>query len=235
MIWALHGAFGDVDDWNALADSIGRDEFCAIDLWIDAFDLPLSEAAEVINQRVSAVDSSPVLLGYSMGARLGLHALTADPQLWNGAILVAPHPGLSVANARRSRRVRDDQWVTRFDELCWSEFWEEWTSQAILTTADTRPLPPERSARRRSLEQWSLSEQDDLRPRLGRIECPVLWVTGERDEQFTNLASACVPLMPKGKQVIVSGASHRVPWDAPHGFAKLVRDFRVGLKIGRDD
>jgi 2-succinyl-6-hydroxy-2,4-cyclohexadiene-1-carboxylate synthase len=235
MIWALHGAFGDANDWNALADEIGQHQLRAVDLWVDAFDLPLSEAVEVLNQRVSAVDSSPVMLGYSMGARLGLHALIADPRLWNGAILVAPHPGLLDADARHARRIRDQQWATRFDELCWSEFWAAWTSQAALATADPRPLPPERPARRRCLEYWSLSEQDDLRPQLGQIECPVLWVTGERDERFTDLGSACAPLIPKGKQVIVPGASHRVPWDAPHVFATLVQDFRTGLEIGRDD
>ena len=231
MIWALHGAFGDADNWNRLANEIGQHQFRAVDLWVDAFDLPLSGAAEVLNQRVSAIDRSPVLLGYSMGARLGLHALIADSKLWNGAILVAPHPGLSVADARHSRRVRDDQWAKRFEELSWSEFWGEWTRQATLTTAYPRPLPPERRARRRCLELWSLSEQDDLRPRLDEIECPVLWVSGEWDERFTDLGSACVPLMPKGKQVIVPGAGHRVPWDAPDVFAELVREFMVSLKV----
>lgn len=233
MIWALHGAFGDAADWNPLASEIDQQQFRAADLWVDAFDLPLREAAEVLNQSVSAIDSSPVLLGYSMGARLGLHALIADSTLWNGAILVAPHPGLSAADARHSRRVRDDLWAKRFEELPWSEFWGEWTSQAILTTACPRPLPPERRARRRCLEHWSLSEQDDLRPRLDQIECPVLWVTGEWDERFTDLGSACVPLIPKGRQVIVPGAGHRVPWDAPDVFAELVREFMVSLEVNQ--
>ena len=102
MIWALHGAFGDAKDWDALAESLGPDRLAAIDLWIDEYELPLRDWAFVFNRRVAAVDSAPVLLGYSMGARLGLHALIANPQLWKGAILVAAAPSTCSSTASGS-------------------------------------------------------------------------------------------------------------------------------------
>ncbi|MEE8486878.1 MAG: alpha/beta fold hydrolase [Gemmatimonadota bacterium] len=232
MIWALHGAFGDAKDWDALAASLGPDRLVAVDLWADEHEAPLRAWADAFNRHVAAVDSAPVLLGYSMGARLGLHALIADPHLWKGAILVAPHPGLLDERARLSRREQDRQWITRFDELPWSDFWREWTRQPVLATPDPRPLPPERRARRRCLELWSLSEQDDLRPELGRIECPVQWVTGENDPKFTAIASGMTPLVPGSEQLTISGAGHRVPWDTPELFADLVDGFVTGLQVG---
>lgn len=234
MIWALHGAFGDAEDWDTLAESLGPDCLVAIDLWAGEHDLPLRDWAGAFNRRVSEVDPTPVLLAYSMGARLGLHALIANPHLWQGAILVSPHPGLSDECARRARREHDRQWITRFDKLPWAEFWQEWTSQPVIATRDDRPLPPDRQARRRSLDLWSLSRQDDLRPEFGRIVCPVLWVTGDRDEKFTALGSAVVPLMACGKHVIVPGAGHRVPWDAPRVFAGLVEQFLDGVQTSRE-
>ena len=62
MIWALHGAFGDEKDWDALAESLGPDRLAAIDLWTDEYELPLRDWAFVFNRRVAAVDSAPVLL-----------------------------------------------------------------------------------------------------------------------------------------------------------------------------
>ncbi len=232
MIWALHGAFGDEKDWDALAESLGPDRLAAIDLWTDEYELPLRDWAFVFNRRVAAVDSAPVLLGYSMGARLGLHALIANPQLWKGAILVAPHPGLSDEHARLSRREHDNGWIEQFNDLPWSDFWQAWTTQPVLATHDPRPLLPERRARRRCLELWSLSEQDDLRLELGRIECPVQWVTGENDPKFTAIASGMTRLVPGSEQLTISGAGHRVPWDTPELFAELVDGFVTGLQVG---
>lgn len=232
MIWALHGAFGDAEDWDDLGNAFGPGSLVAVDLWADEQDLPPRAWAEEFCRHVELVDPSPVLLGYSMGARLGLHTLIADPGLWKGAILVAAHPGLTDQDDRLARRELDRRWVERFDELPWSAFWQEWTNQPVLATRRDRLLPPDRAARRRGLEVWSLSRQDDLRPELGRIECPVVWVTGELDEKFTAIGSTAVPLIPQGRQVVIPGAGHRVPWDAPTAFVELVEKFVAGLKVG---
>lgn len=230
MIWALHGAFGDAEDWTALSLVVGTDQLSAVDLWAGEHNLPLGDWAQAFNRHVSEVDSAPVLLAYSMGARLGLHALIADPHMWRGAILVSPHPGLSDEGARRTRREHDRRWARRFDVLPWSEFWAEWTSQPVLATRDDRGLPTDRRTRRRGIDLWSLSRQADLRPEFGRIECPVGWVTGERDDKFTAIAAATVPLIAGAKHVVVPDAGHRVPWDTPGTFAELVRQFSDGVR-----
>ncbi len=233
MIWALHGAFGDAEDWAALALVLGTDQFSAIDLWADEHSLPLGDWAQAFNQRVSEVDPSPVLLAYSMGARLGLHALIADSHMWRGAILVSPHPGLSEEKDRLTRREIDGRWTEKFDDLSWREFWRDWTGQPVLAEQGERLLPLDRKARRRGIDLWSLSRQADLRPEFGRIECPVVWVTGERDSKFTAIAAAAVPLISRARHVIVPDVGHRVPWDAPGVFAGLVGQFWDGVRTGQ--
>ncbi len=235
MIWALHGAFGDAEDWRDLGDSLGPGRLVAVDLWADEYELPLRAAAKAFNRRVAAADENPILLGYSMGARLGLHALIDAPLQWTGAILVAPHTGLADRKARLARREHDHEWAGRFDERPWSEFRREWTSQPVLAALHgmiERPLPPDRRARRRGLGLWSLSEQDDLRPELDQIECPVVWVTGELDETFTAIASSAVPLIRMARQAVIPRAGHRVPWDTPEQFGGLVKDCVAGWKVG---
>ena len=225
MIWALHGAFGDADDWRELESAVGPERLIAVDLWAPEHDLPLRAWARAFNLRVAAVDSDPVLLGYSMGARLGLHALVESEAPWKAAVLVAPHPGLPAAAARRARRQTDDGWLKRFDTLDWPEFWAEWTNQPVLASVGPRPDPPARRARRRGLASWSLAEQADLWSDLKHIRCPVLWITGERDEKFTAIGAAAASLVPDCAQTTVPGAGHRVPWDAPGTFLRLVEDF----------
>ena len=115
MIWALHGAFGDARDWDGLASELDS-EVRPIDLWSPEHDLSLAEWGRVFNRTVSDADSEPILLGYSMGARLGLHALIQEESPWKAAILVSPRPGIE-PEKRRARRKSDDTWLQRFDEL----------------------------------------------------------------------------------------------------------------------
>lgn len=232
MIWALHGAFGDADDWRDLGSSMGPDRLIAVDLCAPEHDLPLRAWATTFNRRVSAVDSHPVLLGYSMGARLGLHALVETEAPWKAAILVSPHPGLFDPASRAGRRRTDDQWLRQFDTLDWPEFWAKWTGQPVLAGSRARPVPPAKGARRRCLTSWSLAEQDDLRPELERIRCPTLWITGERDDKYTAIGASAARLVPDCEQAVVPGVGHRVPWDAPGEFFRLVEGFLRRLPGG---
>jgi 2-succinyl-6-hydroxy-2,4-cyclohexadiene-1-carboxylate synthase len=77
---------------------------------------------------------------------------------------------------------------------------------------------------------WSLGKQEDLRPRLGEIECPLLWLTGERDAKFGALAAESVSLLSKGVHEIVPAAGHRVPWEASDDFSRAVGGFLSKVK-----
>jgi 2-succinyl-6-hydroxy-2,4-cyclohexadiene-1-carboxylate synthase len=76
-----------------------------------------------------------------------------------------------------------------------------------------------------ALEVWSLGQQQDLRPRLQAITCPVLWITGARDEKFTALAAGACPLLPRGVHLTVPDAGHRVHLDQPETVIREVRAF----------
>lgn len=197
----------------------------AVDLWAEEHALPFRAWAARFDRQVGSVDPAPLLLAYSMGARLGLHALLESPSRWRGAVLVAPHPGLPDPAERAARRARDDAWLERFDRLEWEAFWREWSDQPILRSRSRRPAPAHRPAKRRALGIWSLAGQEDLRPRLGAIRCPVLWVTGARDEKFSAPAADLVGSIPGGVHRVVEDAGHRVPWEAPEAFAALVKRF----------
>lgn len=223
MIWALHGAFGSASDWDDLAGSLDT-EVRAVDLWSPEFDLSLSEWASLFNRLVREADTNPVLLGYSMGARLGLHALVDDAATWKRAVLVSAHPGLEQQGERDARRIHDDHWLREFDRLGWQEFRRAWNDQDVFASSLDPSTTERRDSMRRGLESWSLAEQQNLRPHLYRIQCPTLWVTGDRDSKFTALGSAVAADSGIPHRVVES-AGHRVPWDQPAEFAELLEEF----------
>ena len=57
------------------------------------------------------------------------------------------------------------------------------------------------------------------------ITCPVLWLTGERDEKFTALAREAVPLLAHGQHEVMPAVGHRLPWEASDSFSKLAGNF----------
>lgn len=236
-LWCLHGAVGQAGDWQGF----GVPEWSVkrVDLWrfLDCCPMTMPEFGRALNAEAAAafpstinsqLSNSPprVLLGYSMGARLALHALL-DGGPWDAAVLVAPNPGLESESERAARRESDAEWAGRALTGDWQEFLALWNAQPVL--ADSERLPAVNELRRRevarSFMDWSLGAQEPLWERLGEIKCPVLWCVGERDAKFRALAERAVPLLPQGELWVAPGAGHRVPWDAPEAFAAKVGEF----------
>ena len=221
MRWFLHGALGLPGDWDPwyVKGDVGvslYDEVVSFDEWAASF-----------CARVKAVDAAPVLVGYSMGGRLALHALLADPGMWARAVLVSAHTGLAIPEERETRLTNDRVWAEKVRELPWEGFLAEWNAQPVFegtmgALAGRADLETRRAAVATAFDEWSLGRQDDLLPALGRLDFPVTWVVGERDVRFVSIARTAVENLPQGRLEIVSDAGHRVPWDQPECFRTFV-------------
>lgn len=224
MIHCLHGAVGSFRDWDQFEKSLGG-ETRPLDLWNLPGERPLTlpEAGKIITGQA---DQNDVLIGYSMGGRLALHALLADPRKWRAAVIVSAHPGLSAGRAERLGT--DEQWATLAAQN-WDLFVEKWNQQPILASKSPglhQATSKDQAAVAASFRSWSLGAQEDLSLRLAEITCPVLWITGARDEKFTRLACEASPLIPNSKHLAVPKAGHRIPWEQPQIFASIVREFQ---------
>ena len=134
MIHALHGNLGSGSDWTAL----GIEDLRAVDLWSWQEQHPgitLTKFGEAFAAEVEAIDPQPILLGYSLGGRLALQAMTARPFLWKAAILVSTHPGLASENEREERLETDHRWASRARVEDWAEFLESWNRQPVLASS----------------------------------------------------------------------------------------------------
>ncbi|MGJ8672405.1 alpha/beta fold hydrolase [Rubritalea sp.] len=229
MIYALHGAVGMAADWKDFAQVMKADglSVARVDLWkfLACCPMPIGEFGAAFNKEVHAKEA--VLLGYSMGGRLALHALLDAPDKWQKAIIVSAHTGLAESE-RIPRQSHDAAWAAKALKWDWDTFLGEWNSQGVLEgaeMADRRKLKPQRESVARSFMDWTVGLQQDLLPRLKEITCPVLWIVGARDEKFLAVARVAVQMNDLIQLEIVDDCGHRVPWEQPEVFSGLVSKF----------
>jgi 2-succinyl-6-hydroxy-2,4-cyclohexadiene-1-carboxylate synthase len=240
--WCLHGAVGTAADWRGVAKRLAAAAIGsrAVDLWrfLECEPMTLPDFGQALNAEAGGEvfrGSGRALLGYSMGARMALHALLAANSPWQVAVLVSAHPGLESAAERAARLGSDAEWASRAFGGDWPQFLEAWNAQPVLGTtairddAAARRMVARRREVARSFMDWSLGAQLPLWDRLGEITIPVLWIAGERDEKFRALAERAAQLSPKAQLAVAPAASHRVPWENEAWFAETVARF---LKMG---
>jgi 2-succinyl-6-hydroxy-2,4-cyclohexadiene-1-carboxylate synthase len=226
MIWALHGNLGSPSDWDGLEEACGL-PVRAVDLY--AARQPRDQVGAWLRELVKD-DAEPVLLGYSMGGRLALGALVEDPSAWAAAVVVSAHAGLSDPLEREVRTGVDAVWAERIrvGEPGWENFLEAWDAQPVLGGKAGARCPGRRVWRESlvaGFEEWSLGRQPDFVHVFGGVEIPLLWVTGGDDLKFAREAERACAVLPAAEHLVVGGAGHRVPWEAPERFGAAVRTF----------
>lgn len=240
--WCLHGAAGMAADWREIAKKLAaaKTSSRAVDLWrfLEPDGISFSGFGRALNSEASAPGprgNGRVLVGYSMGGRLALHALLQPDSPWNAAVIVSAHPGLESEAERNQRRAGDTAWATRAMMGDWQSFLREWNAQPVLggeLPRDPATLAAMASRRReiaRGFVDWSLGAQEPLWEELPKIRVPVLWIAGERDVKFHELAERAVGRLANGELEVAPGAGHRVPWEAADWFVERVASFcRIG-------
>lgn len=237
--WCLHGAVGLASDWRGVGKQLAARGVGsrAVDLWrfLDCCPMPLDEfgalfSAEAAGEVVRG--SGRVLVGYSMGGRLALHALLADPLPWQAAVIISAHPGLEDAGERAMRRAADADWASRALMGDWASFLSDWNKQPVLaggemddSTGRASRLGQRRREIARSFVDWSLGAQQPLWDRLAEITIPVLWITGADDDKFTRLSRRAAAMMPNAAHLAIEGAGHRVPWQYEAAFCDALAHF----------
>jgi 2-succinyl-6-hydroxy-2,4-cyclohexadiene-1-carboxylate synthase len=250
MIIALHGNVGLPEEMHPLlrvAGGLGASP----NLWRALAEHPRTASLEGFGDFLNAIAAPDVarprvLMGYSLGGRIALHAVTQRPENWDAAVILSAHPGLASEAERAVRLAQDQSWAKRFMDESWPEVIAAWDAQPIFSGSGSRreavhiPThqnePPHvgcydlmewRREIARAFDLWSLGRQRNLRPRMRAITCPVLWLTGASDKKFSALAAETSALIPNARHVILAGAGHRVHLDQPAAVTDEIRTFLV--------
>ena len=176
-----------------------------------------------------------VLLGYSMGGRLALELLESqwrtgtpacpprrrDRDTFTKAIIVSA--GLNAPDDER--RARDEEWARRFESEEWTSLMRAWNAQPVFGGHELPRREEDYSRAELARQLRELSPAVLPPPRLESIDTPVLWIAGERDTKYVDIARTAVARLPTAELWICPNAGHRVPWEQRDAFIERLRAF----------
>lgn len=174
--------------------------------------------------------TATVLAGYSMGGRLALAYAAARPARVQRLILISASPGLADPAERAARRASDETLAARIEQRGIEAFAAEWgrlplfSGQApeVAALAHTERLAQDPAGLSAALRGLGTAALPPLWGRLSALELPVDLVVGERDAKFCALADRMARVLPRARVVIVPGAGHALPREAPSAVADIL-------------
>ena len=194
----------------------------------------LDEGADLLVRTVGR----SVLVGYSMGARLALTAAVRHPEHVPALVLIGGTAGLEDPDERAARRAEDEARAQRLESIGLEAFLEEWLAMPMFAGLP-RWARFDEERRRNTVEGLAASLRragtGSMTPRwdrLGELRCPVLCLTGSRDERYGQLADRLVAEVggPAG-HVVVDGAGHAAHLEQPEATAGAVLAFLRELPL----
>lgn len=238
LLFALHGFLGGPKDWDFLQGRLqDNNHFHAIDLYSREYSKPqegLLAWAESFNKSAAASHwgDSKILMGYSLGGRLALHALMLQPNLWKGAVIISSAVGNLTEDEKIAREASDALWAERFSTMDWEEVMAMWNSQPLFSGSSSllRSEVFYRGFLGESLIHWSQAKQNDLSEQLKSLSIPILWVVGLRDAKYVSIANSLQLSHPLSLVAIVPDAGHRVHFERSEAFCSILNSFLSSLQ-----
>jgi len=231
----LHGFTQTRRSWGPVADGLAATRMVVL---VDAPGhggsgdqrLNLWSAGRELVRTVGPAD----LVGYSMGARICLHAALAAPGQVHRLVLVGATAGIADPGARAVRQADDEALansIERGGNRALPEFFERWLAGPLFRDLSVEAADLE--ARRANtaaglsaaLRLCGTGTQEPLDDRLGQLTMPVLLVAGERDGTFCAEAERLATGIPGASLAVVEGAGHACHLERPDAFLALVEDW----------
>lgn len=229
----MHGFTQTKHSWNSIINELGG-AFHTI-----SFDAPghgdaamlqfsCSEAATAVNN----VAGNAAYVGYSMGARIMLHAAVQFPEEVERLVLISGSPGLRNPNERADRVAADSNLAARCREIGVEAFVDEWLSGPLFSGLDANNN--QRADRitntvdglTSSLLRCGTGAQDSLWESLSGLGMPMLLIVGELDSKFLRINEEMRDAIGANAQLkVIPASGHSAHIENPAIVADLIADF----------
>lgn len=242
----LHGFLGSGEDWQPVIEPLS-DHFHCLTL-----DLP-GHGKTRVNGGASLYEMSSVargvvrllekfwqngwlMVGYSMGGRLGLFLTLRYPRLFKKVVLESASPGLATAAEREERIRRDEALAKQLEEEDFETFLKQWYRQPIFHSLSRhlafssliqRRLRNSPAELAKSLRSMGTGRQPSLWEELSSNKVPLLLLTGESDTKFNRIAVQMVQVCDGARVRIIPGCGHNIHFENPREFARQVQTFFI--------
>ena len=234
-IFCIHGNFQTVKVWQPLEERMKAGftdlEMITEDLYAKQFQ-SFDDWTEDFCGRVEvhANGEKSILLGYSLGGRLALHACLSRPDLWKSAIVVGADPGLESEEEKKLQLDRDRKWAERLKREPLEKLVNEWDAQSVFCGIGNQAprnlgeMDPQKISQH--FQVFSKGLQQNLVPQLIELKCPpILFLSGEKDQKYQKIGEELTRSCTIFKSEIIKDAGHRVPWENPNEFFQTLDKF----------
>jgi 2-succinyl-6-hydroxy-2,4-cyclohexadiene-1-carboxylate synthase len=223
----LHGFAGTRRAWDPVVERLDPERYTPLAPDLrghgDARDArPVSFDACVADVLAGAPERF-VLCGYSMGGRGAQRFALAAPQPVEHLVLVATTAGLADEAERAARRADDERLAAFADGATIEQFADRWAAQPLFAAT-----PPEAARIWREdllrndpralaavLRAMGTGAMAPLWDRLPALTMPATILAGAEDPKFIALGERLAAALPNGQLVVVEGAGHGLPREAP--------------------
>ena len=170
-----------------------------------------------------------IYIGYSMGARICLHAALQHPSKVQGLVLISGTAGIVDHDQRLLRKKSDDELASHIEDVGTKQFISEWLAKPMFALL---PEDPEGFKQRctnsaaslaKSLRLCGTGTQESLWEKLSELKMPVLLLAGAHDEAFCQHARRMKEIIGTYATLqIVSDAGHSVHLEQPEESAAII-------------
>jgi 3-oxoadipate enol-lactonase len=167
-------------------------------------------------------------VGLSMGGMIGFQLAVDHPHLLKSLCIVNSGPQVKIQSAS--------------DVLQWAKRWGLGRLLSMSTIGkglgqNLFPKPEQADLRRKIAERWGQNDKRaylasfdaivgwGVQERLGRITCPTLIISADRDYTPVAIKQAYVELIPNARLVVIHDSRHATPLDKPGEFNRVLLEF----------
>jgi 2-succinyl-6-hydroxy-2,4-cyclohexadiene-1-carboxylate synthase len=187
---------------------------CSMSQWVEAFD----------NWLLANGAENPLVVGYSMGARLALNWLVQHGGRSHSAVVaISARPGVWQSDAIAKRLQFDSHWANKFRSMDHKQLNEQWQALPVFENTKKSELPTniDRELLALSFENWTPAKHLFSEQQLLEVYDKVHWIFGGRDKVYQPVVEPMA--LREGNSVyVVEQAGHRVLKDRPEEVAQIV-------------
>jgi 2-succinyl-6-hydroxy-2,4-cyclohexadiene-1-carboxylate synthase len=231
----LHGFAGTGRAWDPVVERLDPERYTALAPDLrghgSARDARPITVEAVVGDLLASAPPSFALCGYSMGGRIALHVALAAPERVERLILVATTAGIDDAEERAARREADERLAAFAETATIEQFADRWAAQPLFAATPpeaariwrTDLLRNDPTALAAVLRGLGAGAMPALWGRLRDLTMPATVLAGERDGKYVAIArERLVTALPNAELVIVAGAGHGLPREAPAAVARAI-------------
>jgi 2-succinyl-6-hydroxy-2,4-cyclohexadiene-1-carboxylate synthase len=221
----LPGFMQHADSWSPIAAAVGeRYPVTVLDFATWTYEERLAEIASVAGR-----DS--VVVGYSMGGRLALHAALRSE--FAAVVVIGASAGIDDPDERRRRRAADEELAAWMETHPIEDVVARWERNPVFMSQPASLVDAQRAGRldqdpvllARLLRSAGQGALEPVWDRLGSLETRVLGLAGENDRPYTVAAERIASLVPRGRAGVIPGAGHAAHLEQPETVRDAILSF----------